>query len=142
MNNCSVSVRDQQNNLIAALISDNNGDFIVSGLSNGVYNIEISTTKIPGGITISDILNIRQNIAGLLSFNELQNKAADVNLSSSVSIADILPIRQKIAGIYPIPNWAAPNFVFSPLTFQISNQNALLIIQALSAGDVNGSHTP
>lgn len=141
MNNCIISLRNSSNIIIGTAVTDSSGHYTISNLPNGTYTIEITTNKSPGGLNLLDVLLLRQRISGLATFTQLQDLAADVNLSSSLNILDALLLRQKIT-YGTASSWLVPNFVFYPTTVTISNSNALLNIESLCGGDVNGSFVP
>lgn len=55
-----------------------------------------------GYITMSDVLMLRKNIAGILEFTEEQIKRADMDGDGEVTMSDVLIMRKMIAGIIKI----------------------------------------
>ena len=141
MNNCLVLAKDDEGNELGRATTNSSGSYTISNLTAGTITIEIQTNKSHGGVNISDVLQLRQKIGNLVTFNELKTKAADINNSGSINISDVLPMRQKIAGV-SAPNWLIANYVFYPLQVEIIDSDVELNIEALCGGDVNGSFTP
>lgn len=141
MNNCTINIKNSSNVVVGTVVTDANGNYVINGLQNGTYSVEISTNKSPGGINTIDVLVLRQRIANVITYTPIQEKAGDVNMSNSINTIDVLVLRQKIANV-PASGWIITDFVYSPTTITINNANALLNIESLSAGDVNASFTP
>ncbi len=141
MNHCIIIFKDANSVEQGRDTTDSNGNYSVSGLTDGNYKITITTVKPAGGYNSIDIYLIRQKLAGLISFSSIQQKAADINNNSSLSSLDVLPLRQKIANLV-CPNWLIPNYVYYPNSCTISGADVTLNIRSLCGGDVNGSFIP
>ncbi|MEJ5245691.1 MAG: YCF48-related protein [Bacteroidota bacterium] len=145
MNNCIVRLLDSLGQQLAQTVTDSLGNFTFSGFTNGVYSLNISTTKSWGGINISDVNTIRLHLNNVQSqFTPLigvRLLAADINQSSSVSIVDANQMRRRLNNLQPY-TWTAPNYVFHPTILEINGANVSINIQSLCSGDVNGSYIP
>ncbi len=142
MNNCIVVVSDTNEVEIGRDTTDAAGNFSIPGAGTGIFFIEIFTNKAHGGVTIADVLLMRQSIAGLITLNGLETKAADININGTVNIQDVLPMRQKIANITPISSWLVPDYIYEITNINTVGTTTTLTIEALCGGDVNGSYTP
>ena len=140
LNNCIVILKSDSTE-IARDTTDSTGNYIIPGIPNGSYTIEVLTNKAHGGINGLDVALLRQKIGNTANFTTLQMLAGDINDNGSINSLDVAPLRLKIANTIT-PNWQAPNYVFSPLNTIINDANIILNIQALCSGDVNGSFIP
>lgn len=121
-------------------VADAFGDYYFSGIADGAYTITTTCAKPWGGVTAADALLVKRFAAGVIPLNALQQIAADVNLASGVSAADAILVKRRAAGI--ISSWAAPDFVFTIPTVNVTSGIGTANYQGLCSGDINGSYTP
>lgn len=144
MNNCTINLKDASNNVVATVVTDATGAYSFTGVANGNYTVEITHSKAVGGLASIDALRTRQHISNVVTtitpFNTLRFKAADVVMNNNIQSTDVLQMRRKAAN--QTYSWTAPPYVYHPLTVTVTGANAGLNIQALCAGDVDGSFTP
>ncbi len=119
--------------------TNSSGSFTFNGKQNGTYYFNSNCSNSWGGSNSTDALFLRQYITGQRSFDSLQLKAADVNLSGTVNSTDALLIRQRTVGI--INRFPAGDWVFENPSIVINGQNANINFRGLCAGDLNGSYT-
>jgi hypothetical protein len=142
LKNVFIVLKDLAGNFVSITKTDFEGNFEFQCQSNGQYKIRPIQPDIPwGGLSTVDIVKTRQKIAFLITFTQLQNKAADVNLTNSVTATDVVLMRQKIAFMNP-QQWIIPNYVFEDPTITVNEANVNVTIYCLCAGDVNGSYVP
>lgn len=125
---------------IDSVLTDNSGNYSFDGKANGNYTLKCSYSGLWGGVTSTDALFIRQYIASMRTFDNLQFAAADVNLSSTVSSVDALMLRKRIAN--PDSLFKAGDWVFDNPSVTLSGSTITQNIRALCTGDVNNSYTP
>jgi len=77
MNNCIIILRDANQTEIAHDTTDASDNYSLTNIPNGNYSIQVLTTKVPGGYNLFDVTMIRQFIAGLTGFSQLQQLAAE-----------------------------------------------------------------
>lgn len=126
---------------IATAITDATGNFYVSNVPDGDYDIVYEWTDPKGGCNILDAINTRQYLGGAYAMDNLQETAADVNDNGNVDILDAIFMQQSLSGPQPA-GWTAPDFVFLPQTLTVLNGIGNLNDQGLCSGDPNGSHIP
>jgi len=145
MNNCIVQLRDASGQQVAQTTTDSLGNFVFSGLSNGNYSLNITTSKSWGGVNISDVNLIRLHLNNLQSsftpLTGIRLLAANVNQDNFVNIVDANQIRRRLNNITPY-TWTAPDYVFYPTTIEINGADVYIDIKSLCSGDINGSYTP
>lgn len=141
MNGCTVNLKTQSGSVVETTTTNASGAFTLYAV-DGVYVIDASSAKTWGGLNLQDVIVTRQKIANLVTFNAIQNKAADVNVSNTVNLQDPIVMRQKIAGITPLATWKIANYVFETPTVTVSGSNVVQNIKSLAGGDANRSWTP
>lgn len=75
---------------------------VVVGNSSVIQDVKIcllGDVNMDGTVSILDVTEVQEGLAGLVSLNEYQSKLADVNKDGSVSIIDATYIQNYIAGI-------------------------------------------
>jgi hypothetical protein len=142
LNNVIVVCKDNSGRLISKDTTNATGDYSLKSV-DGVFNLYVECSKAWGGVTLSDVIKIRQVLAFIGSFTALQSVAADVNESGSVALNDVILIRQKLAFL-PTPSWTAPDWLFETATVSIAPGAGVTTknIKGLCAGDANGSYVP
>jgi hypothetical protein len=125
----------------ASGLTDVSGNFYVSNIADGVYDILHTWVDPRGGCNILDAINTRQYLGGGYAMDALQQKAANVNSNVAVDILDAIFMQQSLSGPQPA-GWTAPDFVFLPQTITIVSGVGTTTYQGLCSGDPNKSHTP
>jgi hypothetical protein len=141
MSNTTVNLKTQGGTVVETAPTNASGAFTIYAI-DGVYVLDATSNKTWGGLNLQDVIVTRQKIANLVTFNAIQNKAADVNVTNSVNLQDPIVMRQKIAGINPLPTWKIANYVFETPTVTVSGSNVVQNIKSLAGGDANKSWTP
>ena len=118
-----------------------NGAFRFLCLENGNYQLQTATDVAWGGSNASDALEAARFSVGLVQLSPLRRLAADVDLSGYVNAGDALYILNRFVGniaSFPRPDWVLP-----PRNHLLQGQHLdSLVLEALCAGDVNGSYQP
>lgn len=120
--------------------TDINGNYSFNSVPNGNYTFEITKFPVWGGVNSTDALMIRRYLAGLITFNSLQIKAADVNGSSTINSTDALLIRRRLASLDS--TFKAGDWAFEIPDIIVNNGNVSFDLNVLCSGDVNGSYNP
>ncbi|MFZ4707414.1 MAG: hypothetical protein ACOYMF_15535 [Bacteroidales bacterium] len=141
LNNVIVTCKDNAGNLISQATTNATGDYSLKAV-DGVFTLTVDCSKTWGGVSLGDVVLIRQVIAGT-TVTTIQQIAGDINESSTLSLTDVVAVRQKIA-LIDNPNWIAPNYVFEPSTVSIGAGDGVTTknIKGLCSGDINASFTP
>ncbi|MHC1706422.1 MAG: GEVED domain-containing protein [Bacteroidales bacterium] len=129
-------------NVIADTLTNQQGAFDFTDLCEpGMYNLDASLNAVPGGFNSSDALLSLQYFVNMTNLSPLQQLAGDVDGSGMINAADALSIVKRFVGLtssFQIENW-----VFDDGSFEMfSGQSSLQNIEALCAGDVDGSFNP
>jgi hypothetical protein len=140
MNGSSVDLY-QGATLIGSTVSDAAGMYNFTGINDGAYTYQTSSTKPWGGVTAIDVLFAKRFIGTIITLTPLQQKAGDVNEASGITAIDILFIKRRIAGI-TVSQWTAPDFVFEDVTGTVTSGLGTQSYQCLCSGDVNSSYVP
>lgn len=122
--------------------TDADGNYLISGLAPGTYNVSATKSGDTGGLSAADALKAARFAAGLdTSLNELAQAAADVNNSGSVTAADAQLILQKVvdpAGV----TFAKGDWVFSSESVDLGSTSKVVNLSGQVVGDVNASYVP
>jgi hypothetical protein len=140
MTNCTVNLM-QGTAVIATTTTTSTGNYTFANVPNGNYTIVATTTKAKVGMNTQDVTNLKQRLAFQITYDALQNKAADVNQSNSVNTQDVTLIKQKLAFQTP-PTWTIPDYVFENPAITVNGANFISNFKSLCSGDVNGSGVP
>jgi hypothetical protein len=119
-------------------MTDANGYFEFSGIVNGDYMLDASTTISWGGVDIDDAIDVYDFWdAGVPVLSGIFFTAADVNVDSMVDIDDAIDIYDAWNdGVLPA-TWNAPNWVFENPVITVSASDVSVDVQGLCSGDVN-----
>jgi|GEM_PF-2558738 len=137
---CTVALK--QGSLIVAQTTTNMlGNYSFNDFELGTYTIEANVNTAWGGGNSNDALMIVKHFAGLITLLDPYKTAADVNLDNSINSADALMVLKRKIGLlsgFPSGDWlvSKPNVTFA------SASQALVDIEVLCFGDVNGSFVP
>lgn len=144
MNNVTVILKDAQGQTVGTVVTNTAGQYSFNNIPNGDYTLEFSTSKAWGGVTNVDVLRIRQHLQNISSaitpLTGIRLLAADVYLLGTLNSVDVLQIRRRIQNL--TYSWTAASYLFLPVQVNINNADAVLNIESLCSGDVDGSYTP
>lgn len=116
------------------------GNYAFNTVTGGTYNISVKNSSDWKGVNSTDALLVRKYTLGLLSFDSLQIKAADVNASGNINNTDALLIGQRWSG--SVNSFESGDWIFENPTITINGNNTICNIKGLCAGDVNRSYLP
>jgi len=98
-----------------------------------------------------DATLIARYLGSIVTFTNLQKRAADLNLSSTITAFDGTLIKRRLGSI-ATPQWTAPTYVFDGpfpttpaldgLPVTVSGGNVSQELRTLCSGDLNASYTP
>jgi hypothetical protein len=127
------------------------GAYTIRGNANGNYKLSGATTKPWGGLQAFDATLIARYLGSIVTFTNLQKRAADVNLSNTITAFDGTLVKRRLGSIL-VPQWTAPDFVFDgpfPITpvldglpVTISGADITQELRTLCTGDLNSSYAP
>jgi hypothetical protein len=140
LNSTTVYLKSQTGTILETATTDGAGNFLFNTV-DGVYVLDANCSKAWGGVSLPDVIRLRQFIANQLTPTPLQSKAGDVNLSGNLSVQDVIFMRQRIALLNPV-QWIIPNYVYDNPTVTVAGSNIIQNIKSLCGGDVNNSYTP
>jgi hypothetical protein len=141
MDNTPVSI--EAGGVMRTAYTDCNGDYMFTGL-DGTYNMSASTTKPMGGLSMNDVQYVRQKVTGQAPGNTLLTGiyalAGDVDLSGlPLNMNDVQFMRQEFTGQTP---GYSMFWIFDEPTVVVSGSDVTQDLDAISAGDVDGSYAP
>jgi hypothetical protein len=127
------------------------GYYELNFVVDGNYKLSGSTTKAWGGLQAFDATLIARYLGSIVTFTNLQKRAADLNLSSTITAFDGTLIKRRLGSI-ATPQWTAPTYVFDGpfpttpaldgLPVTVSGGNVSQELRTLCSGDLNASYTP
>ena len=126
--------------VIGTTSTNSTGNYSFSGLFNGEYTLEATTTKAWGGATASDILLYKKHVGNIALLEGIFLTSGDVNGSGGITASDVLLIKKRIGNItnsFVVGDWAFNN---TPIT--VSGSNVTQNFNGLCYGDANASYIP
>ncbi len=136
-----IRILSQTNVPLDSVNTNNTGNYAFNCLNPGTYKIRSSCKKKWGGGNSLDALLIARYSVGLISFNSMQMKAADVNASGSINAGDSYLVMRRFAGM--VTTFPAGDWCYSTHDTVIVNTSDIIVqVKALCIGDVNGSYSP
>ncbi|MBK6964154.1 MAG: hypothetical protein IPH20_09450 [Bacteroidales bacterium] len=128
---------------VSSATTNATGDYTLYAV-DGNYLLDAEVNKPRGGLSVVDVVKVRQHIASQITLDALSLTAGDVDLSGgglSVSVIDAVTMRRKLSNQNPI-QWQIKDFVFLKPSVSISGSGVIQNIIVLSGGDVDKSYTP
>ncbi|MEI7980684.1 MAG: T9SS type A sorting domain-containing protein, partial [Bacteroidota bacterium] len=135
-----LNLKNTQGTVVSSAVTDGSGSYSFSGIADGSYTIEASTTKPWGGATAADVLLYKKHIAGIAALSGIYLASGDVNGNGSITASDVLLIRKRIISIitsFPVGDW-----LFNPQPVTVSGGNVTQSFNGLTYGDANASYQP
>jgi hypothetical protein len=122
--------------------SDSGGEYYIPGICPaGDYQLHLTSSKPWSGGNAVDALLIVKKFVGLVSFNPLQNKAADVDQSGLANSVDAMLVMRRFVG--QITSFVTGDWAFEDGTVSIPSASVLQHdIKGTCYGDINGSYYP
>lgn len=140
LSNVKVYLKEVSGSILDSVMTDATGYYMFTNQPTGDLCLLLTTTKAWGGNSAADALLLSRSVIGLEIFNDLQNQAADVNLSGSKTSADALLIKRRVIGLET--GYAAGDWIFEGDTFTYIKTTHVADLKGLCVGDVNGSYSP
>jgi hypothetical protein len=127
------------------------GAYLIRPVANGSFKLFGATTKAWGGLQAFDATLIARYLGSIVTFTNLQKRAADLNLSSTITAFDGTLIKRRLGSI-ATPQWTAPTYVFDGpfpttptldgLPVTVSGADVIQELRTICSGDLNSSFTP
>ncbi len=140
-----VIISDNNGNALDTTFTDANGYYLFPNLSNGVYNIDFSTTKTPGGVTILDAVKVMLNILlpnhPNFNFDEMEELAADIDDDQDIDWNDFYGILSIYCGQDP-GGWSFQSLTLSLPDTTSAKDRTGGNTGGTSDGDPDGSFDP
>jgi len=136
----TVSLKNASGNVVGTTTTNAAGSYSFSGVTAGTYTLEVTNTKLWGGVTATDVLLYRKHIANISLLSGIYLASGDVNASGSLTASDVLLIRKRIAAI--INSFSVGDWLFNNTTITVGNSNVTQNFNGIVYGDANGSYTP
>jgi len=140
---CTVDLLNDNSEVIFTTNTDATGYYEFTGIVDGDYTLETSTTIAWGGLSMNDVQFARQYVVNQPPGNTLsglQLLSADVDQTGgAISMNDIQFMRQVVTAS---PPGFAPFWVFENPDVIVSGGNITVDYQGICAGDTDGSYTP
>jgi len=121
--------------------ADADGNYSISGVLDGNYFIDASTTiDVTPAYDISDafiIYGIGNTLTGL------QALASDVNADNTVDMSDAFIVYGSVnAGNVKVASWIAPDWFFENTAVSVSGGDVTVDFSGIASGDANGDWVP
>lgn len=126
---------------LATATTNSTGNFTLYAI-DGNYTLDASVNKPWGGLSVVDGVQVRRYLASLITFNQLQQLAGDVNVNGTVDVSDAAFIRRKLSNQATATQWQIKDFVFTKPSVSVSGSGVTQDIIILAGGDVDRSYTP
>ncbi len=141
MTETTVYLKSPEGVKLDSVITDANGAYQFENLSNGTYKLSCKTSKIWGGGTPFDALQINRFYINLFVFpNKLKELAGDVSKDSKINPTDALMINRRYIRI--TNSFMSGDWLFEDTEINVNNADLYQDIKAICFGDVNGSYQP
>jgi hypothetical protein len=140
MSNSVAYLKTLTGNIADSALTTNNGDFYFFHATAGQYITGGKTNKEWGGANATDALLILKHFVHLSLLYGMYKDAGDVNLTGNLNSLDALLVARRFVGTiasFPMSDW-----LFSKDTVAIAATPQNITLNALCAGDVNGTHLP
>ncbi len=121
--------------------TNSTGNYVMSDIPNGNYQLLSSSTKPWGGVNATDALLMLRHFVGTSILTGIRRTAGDVDGSGYVNSNDALTAMKRFVGVIP-------GFITGDWTFEKPEYNILVSTTIVSSfkglcmGDVNGSYLP
>ncbi len=127
-------------------LTDEDGDYTLSGILHGDYELFPSKAGDPGrdGLSGEDASKIARHAVGDYEFDDYQMRVADVNQNGRVTILDASDLARYQVGLIPKMNEAGNHWIFNPGVLTYSDPDSDREDQnfvAMRLGDVSGSYS-
>ena len=141
MANTKVLLNNPEGIKIDSTTADANGYYEFKNVANGSYTLNCRTTNKAGGSNPMDALLVNRYFVKLYNLSDgIRKLAADVNNDGKINPVDALLINRRFVKL--ISSFKIPDWLFNNKSVVVQNDDLTNNIQAICAGDVNGSYYP
>ena len=141
----SVQLRNSQGQSVASGTTDPQGTADLGTVADGNYSMVLADTRGWSGVNGTDALLVNRSFTGLAPLSGLYALAGDVNANSVLTNGDALMIMRRVSGHFSTFGLAG-DWRYSTNQVQVQRQpgqvEQVVGVDALFAGDVNGSYVP
>jgi uncharacterized protein (DUF2141 family) len=141
MTGVTAHLRDSTGTIIDNVITDNSGNYTFNNVAPGDYTVTFTTDQPAGGVNLIDPFIIQDRISGLITFDNIQELAADVDGNGIVNQDDynlILIAYMNQENPFPVGPWV---FEQRSVTMPEAAREGFTT-RGTSSGDSNGSLVP
>jgi len=141
LKNVTVKLKNSSGQEFTA-VSDANGNYQITNLGVGTYDLSLSKTGSWGGSDATDALLSVRYYLNLTTLDTLPRLAADVDNNGLINAADALLMVRRYAGL--ITTFSVPDWIFDSqnITIEITDKNVVKNMRGIAAGDVNRLYIP
>ncbi len=138
----AVELYNTDSEMLFSVETNASGYFEFTGMLDGDYSLETSTTIDWGGLSMNDVQLARQYVTGDPPGNALSGLhllAADVDETGTTNMNDVQFMRQQVT--FQTPGFA-PFWIFETQNVNVTGGNVTNNYQGVCAGDTDGSFVP
>ena len=99
----TVTLLNQTNQVVATTVTNNDGTYLFTNVSDGDYSVKATTDKPSLGYTMKDCYSVLMYLRGYMTLNNIQKLAADVDNNNTIDLKDLSLM---------IAAWARPSVTF------------------------------
>jgi PKD repeat protein len=139
LSNVSINLKNSSGVVIGTTTTNASGDYAFTEVADGTYTLEVSTTKLWGGVTATDALLFKKHIANITPLSGIYLACGDINGNGSLTASDILMIKKRIGSIittFPLGDW-----LFNNQNIVVNNENVTQNFNGIVYGDANASYS-
>ncbi len=141
MTNSTVRLKDLGDNLINEVTTAFDGSFQFTGVTDGTYLLETSTSLSWGGVNATDAFAILKHFVNMTPLTGYKLIAADVDNSGFINAIDALSASKRFVG--QIASFPAGDWYFDSLQVTVSGSGTYPVsLKGICYGDADGSFIP
>lgn len=139
--NSTINLRNlADNSLVQSTSTNNSGGFSFTGVPDGNYALQATTSVLWGGVNATDALAILKHFVGISYLSGLRLIAANVDNNTFVNSLDALVAARRFVGLittFPVGDW-----YFQSPSVSVSGSNTYTVdFQGICYGDADGSYS-
>ena len=135
-----VNLKNAAGNVVGTSTTNATGTYTFTAVPAGNYTLGVTTNKVWGGVSASDVLLYRKHVANISMLNGIYLASGDVNASGSLTASDILLVRKRIAAV--INSFSTGDWLFNNAPIVVGSSNITQNFNGIVYGDANGSYIP
>jgi len=142
LNNFRLLLKNSEGAMVQTVSTNSTGNYEFTNVSNGIYTISAGTSIpwSPAAVTSYDLYLFQKDINGITPLAAFYRLAGDVDKNQATNPDDLSLIQQRIVGLST--DFASGDWFFDTGTITVSGSNLVKNINALMAGDADGSYSP